>query len=1076
MVRPATALLMALSLLTGCKFGGKNSHHEDPKNDSKQTSDLSDPGDPAGLPTGIEDGFALVGPPLQTIGPIHPMHGFPMWYSDATGSKVELCVDADPLCVVPPTDYNPSKPLLFPENFPGEGFYWLAENKLTISTGGTLRILFGIEAAFALGTPMPGQRITFGRTLFVSQGMANGLYRITHPYGVYDLEIASGRIRDVTDVGIANEQFSGVLKAPFGTLLRWDTAAPAGYLGDSRVAHTFTGSPLGTNYFRVEQINGANLTVVADSNVATIAGRLARSIVVPSLAPNTFTISPKFILVADDANKNIFYTIDGTDPTTSTTRIAYNSLPTPEIMTLAPSNLAGTTTLRTVYEHNGVYGSVSTYPYTIDPTLISVNAIPDPGVFAAPVSVSLALSGPGTSIKYTLDGTDPLTSLTAVVYNNTPISVVNNGTAFIRYIGVRLDATNKIVATSLERKAYYFIQAEKLARSEINPAYELPFWVRDSNGVALVPCVDPLDPFCLPPAVAGPGSVDLTQPVVYPRNFAGETFLWNASAALTGAQGGKALLVMAIEGAFSTPTATPGERVLFGRIRISVDASTAGQYRVTHPYGVNYFNVLPGSVGVRAINYTEDISPVANNFDVFRFGRVGPFLTWDVGAPAGYVGDPAVPHKVTGSPFNTNYFRVELLVGGVYQPVYDTNLFTVSGKLGGSLDVAASPMGALYTTPRDITLAASNANATIYYTTDNTDPNASPTRIQYLTTFPVNTTTVVKYVAVMPDGTISPVRTATYTIDTTPPVVTALPGAGLYKDQTTVTLSGSRAGKIYYTLDASSPLTSTTRVLYTAPLSIRGPSQVSMQAVLIDQTGLASAIRQDTYTFNMTLPTVTPPVSKMTVNSVVTTTTIPVETTWSGTAVAGRTITKYTLDRSLNGGIFSPIALTTPTATQYIGTLASGNSFEYRVTATDSGETISPSLRSGVTSLSVLQENAGTVVYRGNWLRTVATTFFGGAARSTTVRGNSATVRFTGTQVAWITAVGPTMGIATITIDGSAQGSVDLYSATSTTKVLKVVKTGLTRAAHTMVITSSGTRNARSLGTRVDLDAIAVIN
>ncbi|MCX6107954.1 MAG: hypothetical protein NTY08_19160, partial [Proteobacteria bacterium] len=81
-----------------------------------------------------------------------------------------------------------------------------------------------------------------------------------------------------------------------------------------------------------------------------------------------------------------------------------------------------------------------------------------------------------------------------------------------------------------------------------------------------------------------------------------------------------------------------------------------------------------------------------------------------------------------------------------------------------------------------------------------------------------------------------------------------------------------------------------------------------------------------------------------------------------------------------------------------------------------------------------------------------------------------------GTQVAWITAVGPTMGIATVTIDGTAQGSVDLYSPTSTTRVLKFVKTGLTRAAHTMVITSSGTRNARSLGTRVDLDAIAVIN
>ena len=533
---------------------------------------------------------------------------------------------------------------------------------------------------------------------------------------------------------------------------------------------------------------------------------------------------------------------------------------------------------------------------------------------------------------------------------------------------------------------------------------------------------------------------------------------------------------MAVEGAFPTPAITPGERVLFGRIRVRADANTAGKYRVTHPYGVNYFTVLPGSVGVGAINYSEDISAIPNNFDVVRFGRIGPFLTWDVGAPAGYVGDPAIPHPVTGSPFNTNYFKVELLVGGVYQPVFDTNLFSVSGKLGGGLDVAASPIGAFYTTARDVTLTASNANAKIYYTVDNSDPTVSPTRVQYLTAFPVKATTVVKYVAVMPDGTLSPVRTDTYTIDTTAPVVVATPGGALYKDQTTVTLAGSRAGKIYYTLDASSPLTSTTRALYTAPLTIKGPAQVILQAVLIDQTGLASAIRQDIYSFNMTLPTVTPPVSKMTVNSIVATTSVPVETTWSGTAFGGRTIAKYTLERSLNGGNFSSIALPKPTASLYNGALATGNSFEYRVTATDSGGNISPPIKSGVSSLSVLQENAGSIAYKGNWLRTAATAFFGGAAQSTTGRGTTATIRFTGTQVAWITAVGPTMGIATITIDGTAQGSVDLYSATSTTKLLKFVKTGLTQAAHTMVITSTGTRNARSSGTRVDLDAIAVIN
>jgi hypothetical protein len=39
--------------------------------------------------------------------------------------------------------------------------------------------------------------------------------------------------------------------------------------------------------------------------------------------------------------------------------------------------------------------------------------------------------------------------------------------------------------------------------------------------------------------------------------------------------------------------------------------------------------------------------------------RGGPFLKWDTGAPEGYLGDPNVEHAVTGSPFSTNFVRIE---------------------------------------------------------------------------------------------------------------------------------------------------------------------------------------------------------------------------------------------------------------------------------------------------------------------------------------------------------------------------------------------------------------------------------
>src|SRR5947199_745548 len=63
--------------------------------------------------------------------------------------------------------------------------------------------------------------------------------------------------------------------------------------------------------------------------------------------------------------------------------------------------------------------------------------------------------------------------------------------------------------------------------------------------------------------------------------------------------------------------------------------------------------------------------------------NVGPFLQWDPAAsvpPAGYIGQPAIPHAIVGSA--TNVFRLSgpnVGVPGVN--VVSTNLFNVTGKI-----------------------------------------------------------------------------------------------------------------------------------------------------------------------------------------------------------------------------------------------------------------------------------------------------------------------------------------------------------------------------------------------------------
>lgn len=185
-----------------------------------------------------------------------------------------------------------------------------------------------------------------------------------------------------------------------------------------------------------------------------------------------------------------------------------------------------------------------------------------------------------------------------------------------------------------------------------------------------------------------PGIFDTGMPIVFPSNFPDESFWMLAETSIDNPGNGLELevYVAGIEAAFANEVPRVGEQQSFARIRIRASVPVVGTYKVTHPYGVDTFNVT--TAGRRAINMTRDIGIGApGNFSGAQQGDIGPFLR-SVRGPyvetnpvtqqqETFVGDPNLQEEVTGSPYDTNYVRIE----GPGDRRIETKLFNLSGML-----------------------------------------------------------------------------------------------------------------------------------------------------------------------------------------------------------------------------------------------------------------------------------------------------------------------------------------------------------------------------------------------------------
>ena len=227
--------------------------------------------------------------------------GYPLWYKDANNQSLELCqsratssrVAGAPgapsyMCTLLPEPgvYDDALPLVFPNNWPPEMFWFLAEATIPAIGNSGYELdayVAGLEAAFAAENPVDGDQQSFARIRIRVSVPTAGIYTITHPYGVETVNVtAPGRraINITRDIGIgAPGNFSGALNGALGPFLHRDgpaytevnpdTGAVETFIGDPNITEPVTGSPNGTNFVRIQGPAGT-----IETNLFTLSGKV----------------------------------------------------------------------------------------------------------------------------------------------------------------------------------------------------------------------------------------------------------------------------------------------------------------------------------------------------------------------------------------------------------------------------------------------------------------------------------------------------------------------------------------------------------------------------------------------------------------------------------------------------------------------------------------------------------------------------------------------------------------------------------------------------------------------------------
>lgn len=252
----------------------------------------------------------------------------------------------------------------------------------------------------------------------------------------------------------------------------------------------------------------------------------------------------------------------------------------------------------------------------------------------------------------------------------------------------------------------------------------------------------------------------------------------------------------------------------------------------------------------------------------------------------------------------------------------------------------------------------------------------------------------------------------------------------------------------------------------------------SLKVRAIDNVGFRSAEDARIVRVDKTAPTSLRPRGRLIEDTQASQTTVPVQIEMKATD-ARSGVSRYDLRQRDDGGAFAVVPLTDPTQVRATRTLEMETRYAFRSRATDlAGNT---GTLGGIYAMhtEVLNDTSPLMnfSYSAGWTVVSQANAIGGDEHVASVAGESMSVAWFGTSVAWIASEGPNRGIAEVYLDEVLVDTVDLYNPTGRLRMLAFTFNGNpnTNSDHILEIRVTGTKNAASSGTRIAVDAFVMI-